>query len=100
MKLRAAISIYKLIWFIMADRPIDQMARYKIVDSLMIAYGSFKKLSVIIHSPATSGRLCESPGADPQDGWCGGLGDGYPISHHCGSAGDLICPHHGSQSAT
>jgi hypothetical protein len=54
MKLRAAISFYKLIWFIMADRPIDQMARYKIVDSLMIAYGSFKKLSVIIHSPATA----------------------------------------------
>jgi hypothetical protein len=28
------------------------MARYKIVDSLMIAYGTFKELSVIIHSPA------------------------------------------------
>jgi hypothetical protein len=54
MNLRAAISFYKLIWFIMANRPIDQMARYKIVDSLMIAYGSFKKLSVIIHSPVGS----------------------------------------------
>jgi len=38
----------------MADRPIDRMARYKIVDSLMIAYGAFKKLSVIIHSPVGS----------------------------------------------
>ena len=54
MKLSATISFYKLIWFIMADRPIDPMARYKIVDSLMIAYGAFKKLSVIIHSPATA----------------------------------------------
>jgi hypothetical protein len=54
MKLTAAISFDKLIWLIMTDRPIDRMARYKIVDSLMIAYGAFKKLSVIIHSPATA----------------------------------------------
>ena len=54
MKLSAAISFDKLIWFIMADWPIDPMARYKIVDSLMIAYGAFKKLSVIIHSPVGS----------------------------------------------
>jgi hypothetical protein len=42
-----------LIWCIPADRPIDQMARYKIADLLMIADGTFKELSMIIHSPAT-----------------------------------------------
>jgi hypothetical protein len=30
--------------FIVADRPIDQMAPYKIADLLMIAYGTFKEL--------------------------------------------------------
>jgi len=38
----------------MADRPIDQRAPYKIADLLMIAYGTFKELLMIIQSPATA----------------------------------------------
>ena len=36
----------------MADRPIDQMAPYKIAALLMIVYGTFKELLMIIQSPA------------------------------------------------
>ncbi len=33
---------------------------------------SVNELWVKIHYPAQARKLCEPPGADPHDGWCGG----------------------------